>query len=390
MSKRHSLLVVDDEPDVVQSVQDLLRLDYCVVGTTSARAALRILREQEIHIVMTDQRMPETTGVQFLSQVRGEYPDAIRLLFTGYADIKAVIDAINQGNVYRYITKPWDPDELQVIVRQAAGQYDLVAERKQLLAELQVKNRELEEANSELRQANELKGAFIKVASHELRTPLTILLGLTELALQADGPSPGIRDWLEKIQKSGQRLNRLVDQLVRMLQAGCFERPLQRAPTDLASLVEEAAAEVRPFVDKRRQTLMIDAPPNLGSLAVEASMIRDSLEHLLLNAIKFTPDEGLIHVSARRLAGGGAAIEVCDSGSGIDPEERQHLFKAFFTGVDVSRHASGQFEFGRRGLGLGLSLVKAFAELHGGTVAVRSEPGRGATFSISLPAGAAT
>jgi DNA-binding NtrC family response regulator len=68
---------------------------------------------------MTDQRMPEMTGVEFLKRVRGEHPDAIRLLFTGYADIRAVIDAINQGNVYRYITKPWDPDELQTVIREA-------------------------------------------------------------------------------------------------------------------------------------------------------------------------------------------------------------------------------------------------------------------------------
>ncbi len=77
---------------------------------------------------MTDQRMPEMTGVQFLSKVRGDYPEAIRLLFTGYADIRAVIDAINQGNVYRYITKPGDPDELQSVIREACERYDLLVE----------------------------------------------------------------------------------------------------------------------------------------------------------------------------------------------------------------------------------------------------------------------
>src|SRR5205814_3315225 len=114
-------------------------------------------QEQEIHIVMTDQRMPEMTGVEFLSRIRGEHPDAIRLLFTGYADLKAVVDAINQGNIYRYITKPWDPDELQALLRQAAAQYDLIVERKRLLQELRDKNQELETANRELQQANELK-----------------------------------------------------------------------------------------------------------------------------------------------------------------------------------------------------------------------------------------
>src|SRR5439155_4579511 len=182
MAQRHTLLVVDDEADVVQSVQDLLRLDYRVLGTTKAQEALQILENEEVHIVMSDQRMPEMTGVEFLRRIRGDHPDAIRLLFTGYADIKAVIDAINQGNVFRYITKPWDPDDLQAIIRQAAEQYDLLVERKRLLAELQVKNRELSQANAELLQGNELKEAFIRVASHELRTPLTILFGLVQLA----------------------------------------------------------------------------------------------------------------------------------------------------------------------------------------------------------------
>src|SRR5207302_148374 len=128
-------------------------------------------------------------GVEFLSRLRGDYPEAMRLLFTGYADIKAVIDAINHGNVYRYITKPWDPDELQTLIRQACERYDLLTERRRLLDMLQAKNqeleaanRDLEHANAELRRADQLKNAFIQVASHELRTPLAILQGLTRLA----------------------------------------------------------------------------------------------------------------------------------------------------------------------------------------------------------------
>src|SRR6202789_550555 len=87
MANRHTILVVDDEPDVVKSVQDLLRLDYRVLGATRARAAMEIMRNDEVHVVMTDQRMPEITGVEFLRQIRGDFPEAIRLLFTGYADI---------------------------------------------------------------------------------------------------------------------------------------------------------------------------------------------------------------------------------------------------------------------------------------------------------------
>src|SRR6266566_2644256 len=260
MSRRHTLLVVDDEPDMVQSVQDLLRLDYRVLGATRAQDALKILREQEVQIVMTDQRMPGMSGVEFLYHVRGEHPEAIRLLFTGYADIKAVIDAINQGSVYRYITKPWNPDELQTIIRQAAEQYDLLVERKQLLAELQVKNQDLEKANIGLRQANELKEAFISVASHELRTPLTILLGLTELSLLTPGLMQPLQEWLTQIHKAGLRLNHLTNQLMQMLLSGNFERSLQRRPTDLAALLQQAVVDVRPFLEQRRHELTLNVP----------------------------------------------------------------------------------------------------------------------------------
>src|SRR6185369_9895122 len=107
MAAKPCLLVVDDEPDLVHSVQDLLRFDYRVLGATRASEGLRIMEQEQVHIVMTDQCMPEMTGVEFLRILRDRYPDTIRLLFTAYADIKAVIDSINQGSVYRYITKPW-------------------------------------------------------------------------------------------------------------------------------------------------------------------------------------------------------------------------------------------------------------------------------------------
>jgi signal transduction histidine kinase len=384
MAPQHTLLVVDDEADVVQSLHDLLRREYRVLGATRARDGLRLLHEQPVHIVMTDQRMPEVSGIEFLRGVRHDRPDVIRLLFTGYADIKAVIDAINEGHVYRYITKPWDPDELLTILHQAGEQYELLQERRQLLDDLRRKNQELERSNAELRQANALKEAFIRVASHELRTPLTILLALPEMALRMSELDEATADWFRRIQQAGLRMHRLVEQLLQMLQAGRFERPLDRRPTDCAALVREAADDIRPFVEQRRQQLVLDLAPDLGAIDVEAGKIRACLNHLLINAIKFTPDGGTIEVIGRR-AGEMVQIQVRDNGVGIDPANLPHIFEPFFTELDVSRHSSGQFEFGRRGLGLGLSLVRAFVRMHGGTVDVASAPGQGTTFTLTLP-----
>ena len=126
-------------------------------------------------------------------------------------------------------------------------------------------------------------------------------------------------------------------------------------------------------------------PADAGIISVEPDKLRDSMAHLLLNAIKFTPDGGTVRLSGRRLPDGGVQIDVTDTGVGIDAASLSRLFQPFFTGFDVSRHRSGVFEFDRRGLGLGLSLVKAFVEMHGGRVSVRSEVGRGSTFTITLP-----
>src|SRR6266699_512438 len=161
MKQRHTVLVVDDESDVVASVKDLLRLDYKVLGATRAAEGLAMLDREPVHVVMTDQRMPDITGVELLQQVREKHPDAMRLLFTGYADIRAVVDAINRGSVYRYITKPWDPDELMAIIREA---------------------------------------------SHELRTPLTILMGMSDLASRQGGAVEPLAGWIKRIHAAGLRL----------------------------------------------------------------------------------------------------------------------------------------------------------------------------------------
>ncbi|MSP62739.1 MAG: hybrid sensor histidine kinase/response regulator [Myxococcales bacterium] len=386
MAGRHTVLVVDDEPEVVKSVQDLLRLDYRVIGATRASEGMAILAREEVHVVMADQRMPGMTGVEFLHRVRGQYPEAIRLLFTGYADLRAVIDAINQGNVYRYITKPWDPDEIQSVIRGAVEHYDLLVDRRRLLTAVQRSNVELAEKNRELAESDRLKAAFIQVASHELRTPLTILVGMSQLAhaRKAELPRPQ-RDWVEHIARASQRLHHLVDQIVTMLIAGKYERPLERRPVDLAGLLREAADDVRPFIELRGQTLALDLPAGLGTLPVEAAKIRDSVNHLLLNAIKFTPDGGAITLAAGRSDGGGAQIRVRDTGVGIDEASLARLFEPFFTGFDPGHHASGRFEFGTRGLGLGLTVVNAFVEMHGGTVAAESKAGLGSTFTVTLP-----
>ncbi|GAB5441237.1 MAG: hypothetical protein Fues2KO_15860 [Fuerstiella sp.] len=128
---KHPVLIVDDEPDVLFSLKGLLRREFTLHTAESGEEALQILKEHPVHVIMTDQRMPGMSGVELMQQVRESFPEAIRIVFTGYADIKAVVKAINSGGLFRYITKPWDPDELIETLKEAAQRFERdVAQRR--------------------------------------------------------------------------------------------------------------------------------------------------------------------------------------------------------------------------------------------------------------------
>jgi response regulator RpfG family c-di-GMP phosphodiesterase len=121
---KHCLLIVDDEPNVCDSVHDLLRREFRVLKAHSAEEGYRLMQQEEVHIIMSDQRMPQISGVELLTKVKSRYPHAIRMLFTGFADLESIVAAINQGHVFQFLKKPWQPEELEAAVRQAAEEFD--------------------------------------------------------------------------------------------------------------------------------------------------------------------------------------------------------------------------------------------------------------------------
>jgi signal transduction histidine kinase len=384
--RRHTLLIVDDEEDVLDSLRHLFRRQYRVLTASSAETALALIGQNDVHVILSDQRMPGMTGDVFLGRARQLAPEAVRMLFTGYADLQAVIVAVNQGNIFRYITKPWDADELVAIIRQAADQYELVAERNRLLVELRAANQRLTAANRELEETSQLKTAFLEVASHEFNTPINIIQGLSEL-LRLLNPqrSEPEREILEQITAGARQLARLVASTLKLMNAEDFRRTLRREPTDLPRLLRGVADHVMPFVHARRQHLRLEIDEDLGRFDVDADKVRDAVVNLLTNAIKFTPDAGQITLGARRTAADEAEITVADRGIGVEPRALERFFVPFFTEFDTAGHSSGDFGFQKRGLGLGLSLVKKFVELHGGRVLAQSAVNQGTRVTIVLP-----
>jgi len=160
--RRHALLVVDDEPAILQSLRHLFARDYRVLTAEGGHAALDLIGREEVHAILADQRMPGMAGDAFLAQARHVRPDAVRVLFTGYADIQAVISAVNEGRIYRYVLKPFDPAELEGVVRQAVEHHDLVVDRRRLAEELRQARERLARVDAEFREAVELKRALLE------------------------------------------------------------------------------------------------------------------------------------------------------------------------------------------------------------------------------------
>jgi signal transduction histidine kinase len=260
--------------------------------------------------------------------------------------------------------------------------HHLIVEKNRLLGELQA-------TNSKLREANRLKGAFIEVASHELNTPVTVVLGMLELWKMSQGPAASAteRQWVERIGTAAQRLARTVERMLKLVRSGDFSSAMEKEALELEPLLRRTIDELTPYLELRSQSVVLDVEPSLGPLEADPLKLSDVLTNLLANAVKFTPDGGTIRIAARVEPpdGGWVRVSVSDEGVGVPPADQQYLFEPFFTGFDTLRHSSGDYQFRKRGIGLGLWLVKSFVELHGGRVEVSSTPGKGSTFSFLLP-----
>ncbi|MDP5172757.1 MAG: response regulator [Bacteroidia bacterium] len=144
MTKDFAILYVDDEPQNLISFKATFRREYTVFTALGGEEGLEILKQHDIHLIITDQRMPGMTGVQFLERTLADYPDTIRMILTGFSDTEAIIDVINNARIFRYITKPWDEQELRMTIENARQLYALQIHNKRLLLELQHKVEEQE------------------------------------------------------------------------------------------------------------------------------------------------------------------------------------------------------------------------------------------------------
>jgi len=256
-----------------------------------------------------------------------------------------------------------------------------ITERRKAAESLRRSLVELEAANVELEKASRMKDEFLASMSHELRTPLTGILGLSEaLQLQTFGAlSERQAKALRNIEESGRHLLDLINDILDLskIEAGKFD--LQPESCDVASICQASLQLTKGIAHQKRQTVEFRMEPESIRIVADPRRLKQIIVNLLSNAIKFTPEEGSLGLEvAGDPAGRTVEISVWDRGIGIAPEDLGKLFKPF---TQIDGRLARQFS----GTGLGLSLVHRMAELHGGSVKVASEPGKGSRFTVVLP-----
>ena len=169
--KEVNVLFLDDDQKVLNSITRIFSDEpYGVAFASNSVEAMNIIAREKIKVVLSDQRMPDISGVEFLKHVKAQCPDLVRILFTAYADFSATEQAINVSEVYRFINKPWQAQELVSAVKGALYHYDLVVENRRLFDETKFQNEELQLANKKLNALYDMQRDFSSTVSHELRT----------------------------------------------------------------------------------------------------------------------------------------------------------------------------------------------------------------------------
>jgi signal transduction histidine kinase len=385
-----TLLVVDDHEAVIAAVEELFRGRYQVLGARNFAEALASVRQDEIAVVMADQRMPGVSGSELLAHIATLEPDATRILMTAYADIDAVMQAINQGKIYYYVSKPWESNELEAIIDKAVEYHALLRERRRLIAELQRANNELEAKvqartqelqgkNIALEEMNTLKNEFLGMAAHDLRSPIGNVQSLAELILDHDVDMEQAEriEVVTMIRNLSQGMMNLLNDLLDITTIESGKIDLRPTPVAIRPYLREIEHYHRLLAERKKIHLITEVADNIPMAVFDKERIRQVLNNLLSNAIKFSPMHTVVRLRVHPTPAG-IEVSVTDQGQGIRVEEQSKLFGAF-------QRTSTKPTAGEHSTGLGLSICKKIVELHGGSIGVESEVGRGSRFFFVLP-----
>ena len=349
----NTILVVDDEKDIVDSLERQFRKEYKVLKATTGIEALRLLQNEKVKVIISDQRMPEMTGVQLFERAQKIQPGAIRMLLTGYTDVASVISAVNTGQIYRYITKPWDPSDLDITVKKAIETYDL-------RSELFDKNQKLQLALTELKTLDEAKSHFMLLIGHELKTPLTTISSFTDL-LREEKLGGDSEKYLLRITQGVNRLQEIVFDVLDVLSAETDTLSIKKKSHRLSEVIDSGISELEAVAMKRELTILSDLKKEIGYF--DAGLVSKVFKKILHNALKFatTGSEIVVGVENQKDS---LFIFVENKGPGIPQERIDQIQKPFTLDEDIMHHSQG--------LGLGLSVCQSLLKRHGSLLTIDS------------------
>lgn len=350
------VLYVDDREGNLNAFKGLLRRDYEIHISTNPVSALELIGQEDIAVVITDYKMPEMTGVEFLEKVRDQYPHTVRILISGHADIEAVIQSINKGEVFRFIRKPWHEEILISEINQAFELYD---------AKL-----DLSQKNDALRQAYEELSFFTYSAAHNLTGPVATIQGLVELFKKEPENQ---KDLINYIENTALAMRNHLKNII------AFNKnkvePVDIREINVVELINENLNDFEPYPDFSELKVRVDVKQNEAFVS-DAHRLNRIITNLISNVIKYRDvdkDTNELNITGE-VNEEGLKLEISDNGIGIKEENLEKISQIFF------REPSSEL-----GSGIGMYIVEQTTEKLGGKFELESTKGEFTKYTFHFP-----
>ncbi|MCW5830255.1 MAG: hybrid sensor histidine kinase/response regulator [Deltaproteobacteria bacterium] len=372
--RKYTIFVVDDEELVTFAIARALGRNpqYDIHTFNAPVEAARKAATMPVDMVIADYIMPGMTGIELLTQVRQLHPAAARIMITAYADKESVIKAINDVGLFFYIEKPWNNEDLRLVVQRGLDQRDLIGQLEDRVRDLEKANKELKDARAELIRRERLSaiGTMASSIIHDFKGPMTAILGFSELLAMDEVPK-------EDKAKIYETLRGEIDRMVGMTgDVLAFTRgEIAHAPelTDIGEFLSNTTSALSKLLGNASVELVHEFKVQ-PKVQIDPQRFRRVIENLISNSCDAMQDGGKIFVRVVPDEDGKIHVEVEDTGRGIPPEVRDKLFEPFAT-------------FGKaHGTGLGMAIARKVVEAHGGTIELVDKDTPGAMFRITIPA----
>lgn len=381
----NSILIVDDTPKNIQVLGTILKNEnFQVEFATNGKQALKWVGKKPFDLILLDVMMPIMSGFEVCEIIRDQedFNDIPIIFLTARTDKESIISGFDVG-AQDYITKPFDAKELLARVKTHLDLKkskeklksvniwleDRVRERTQ---ELQVSNELLEEANKELLELDNQKADFLRLISHEIRTPLNGIIGFTDI-IREEVQNEDLAQLIDVMSISVKRLEKFSKSALLITELRTRKIVLDLTMTDLGSITDEVLKEKSENISLKNIRTIKDLPIDGIQLKCDQELIKICIDNIIDNAIKYTPNEGSIHISANQNSKYSSFI-IKDDGQGISEEMTKTLFTLFTPDNHIDNNA-----------GLGLAITKLIMEAHNGSVKVYNSSDAGAVVELIFP-----